>query len=377
MLRTLKIENFRTFPRFSMEGLGRINLCVGTNNCGKTSVLEAISILTARGRPEVVWQVLSRRGERWYDDRGPGRIEVDVCHLFYGHELDPNAAFAITARSDSGAQSVQATLVERGPEATDAQERISSTQASLFEPGESEISVPGRLALRLQWDGPTPLEQQLTISRRGGITSEALERPGRRREDDAPPARFITTEALSRDEVVALFEAIVLTPEEENVIEALKTIEPAIERIAPIGTDRRRYFVADRGGIVVKLANSKQRIPIGSMGDGIWRMLGIAVSLAKARGGILLVDEIDTGLHYTVMADMWKLVRDTAARLDVQVFATTHSRDCYESLAAISRSDVGTNGDVSIQRIERGKSSSISFSERDIVIAADRGIEVR
>ena len=50
------------------------------------------------------------------------------------------------------------------------------------------------------------------------------------------------------------------------------------------------------------------RIPIGSMGDGIWRLLGLALALALTEGGILLVDEIDTGLHYSVMENMWKLV---------------------------------------------------------------------
>ncbi len=364
-----------------MKGLGRINLCVGTNNCGKTSILEAVSILAARGRPEALWQALSRRGERWFDDSAPrARVEVDICHLFHGHEIEPNDSFTIRSQNDNQSQVLTATVVEQDVDAIDPQDRA-SRQTSLFDPTDTEMAPPGRLALDLQWADAGqqgPRLPKLPISRRGGLGSEALERAGRRREDDGPPARFISTEALTRDEVVALFEAIVLTPEEDMVIDALKSIEPSIERIAPLGSDRRRgLFPIDRGGIVVKLADSRQRIPIGSMGDGIWRMLGIALSLARARGGILLVDEIDTGLHYTVMATMWRLVRETADRLNVQVFATTHSRDCVESLAAISRSDVTLENEVSIQRIERGREDAVSFSEREIVIAAERAIEIR
>ena len=122
----------------------------------------------------------------------------------------------------------------------------------------------------------------------------------------------------------------------------------------------------------VKLAG--QRVPIGSLGDGIWRLLGIALALVRARGGVLLVDEIDTGLHYSVLESMWRLVNETARRLDVQVFATTHSRDCYESLAAIAQP---TGRDVTIQRIERGKPLAVAFSEAEILEAARRGIEVR
>lgn len=77
------------------------------------------------------------------------------------------------------------------------------------------------------------------------------------------------------------------------------------------------------------------------------------------------------------MADMWRIVCEGAKRLDVQVFATTHSRDCYEALAEICRADADTNSEVSIQRIEKGKFKSVSFSEREIVIVANDDIEVR
>ena len=113
------------------------------------------------------------------------------------------------------------------------------------------------------------------------------------------------------------------------------------------------------------------------MGDGIWRLLGLALALVRSENGILLVDEIDTGLHYTVMEDMWKLVNETARRLNVQVFATTHSRDCYESLAAISRDTVSTGSEITIQRIERGKTRSVAYTEQEIVAASERHLEVR
>ncbi len=113
------------------------------------------------------------------------------------------------------------------------------------------------------------------------------------------------------------------------------------------------------------------------MGDGIWRMLGLALALVRAEGGILLVDEIDTGLHFTVMSNMWRLIYNTAKRLNVQVFATTHSRDCYESLAVICREDVSKGSDITIQRIERDRQVAIGYTEQEIIAAAQRGMEVR
>jgi hypothetical protein len=377
MLRKLSLVRFRALEQFSMSGLGRINLLVGTNNCGKTSILEAIQVLTARGEPWSIWSALYRRGERTEMIR-PTRpeVEVDLCHLFYGHEIAAGSAFSIAGENDGSRESITATVVERADAKNEVSEGPEVRQDSLpFE--DSEAAMPGRLALSMKW-GEGPEQLLLPISRRGGLRSGALERRAGR-DDDAKPIRFITTASLERDDIVSLFETIVLTPEEDVLIEALRTIEPALERIAPLGTDRRRgsFILGDRGGIVVKCKGMSQRIPIGSMGDGIWRMLGIALSVVRTPNGLLLVDEIDTGLHYSVMASMWQLVLKAAERLNVQVFATTHSRDCYESLAAISRDNVEGGNQVSIQRIERGRSEAISFTEPEILIAAQRGIEAR
>jgi len=127
----------------------------------------------------------------------------------------------------------------------------------------------------------------------------------------------------------------------------------------------------------VKLRGVKNRIPLGSMGDGMWRMLGIALCLVRAKGGVLLIDEIDTGLHYAVMEKMWHLVYDTAKRLDVQVFAATHSSDCYQSLAAVVHEKELSAPEITIQRIERGNPRAVPFADNEIKVVAASRIEVR
>jgi AAA15 family ATPase/GTPase len=104
---------------------------------------------------------------------------------------------------------------------------------------------------------------------------------------------------------------------------------------------------------------------------------GLRESLVNARDGILLVDEIDSGLHFSAMSKMWKLIWETAKRLNVQVFATTHSSDCWTSLAEIASTEDPSEEGITIHRIEKGKPSSIVFTDRQVVIAAEQGIEVR
>jgi len=67
------------------------------------------------------------------------------------------------------------------------------------------------------------------------------------------------------------------------------------------------------------------------MGDGITRLFHIIVALANAQNGILLVDEFENGLYWKVQPKVWDVVFQLADRLNVQVFATTHSRDCIRA----------------------------------------------
>jgi energy-coupling factor transporter ATP-binding protein EcfA2 len=379
MIRSVTLDNYRGFRQFELHDLGRVNLIVGTNNAGKTSVLEAVNLLASSGDPTSLWSTLWRRGED-FEEREVGATSrhVDIKRLFNGHNAGVGCRFSLTAETDGGRASLTAEVEEpRRPQPV--------TQATLFEPFDNAVEPdypfrPSVLALR--WQGQEDISVHLDLTRRGGVSAESIRWPPRGREEvRRPTVRLITAAALSPELVIELFEETVLTPDEDMVYEALRIIEPSIERLATSGTDRRRTGTSSRpgvrGGLLVRCNGIKDRIPIGSMGDGIWRLLGLALALVRTEGGILLVDEIDTGLHYSVMENMWKLVHQTARRLRIQLFATTHSRDCYESLAAISRDTVSKNSEITIQRIERGKERSVAYSEQEIIAAARRHTEVR
>ncbi len=189
--------------------------------------------------------------------------------------------------------------------------------------------------------------------------------------------QFVTSSSLTTRKMIELFDRVALTNDEKRVLEALQTIEPNIERIASVNPYVIRNSFESRSGFVVRLSDSNQRVPIGSMGDGIWRILGLALAIVCAKDGVLFVDEIDTGLHFTTMSDMWKLIWETAKKLNVQVFATTHNSDCWRSLASIAKEEDAAEDGITIQRVEKDKNVAVSFNKREIVIAAEREIEVR
>ena len=360
------ITGYRGLESFKLNGLGRINLLVGTNNSGKTSILECIELLRSAGNVHVLMGILGRRGEWGYSSDEERHDYLDVTHLFANHELPSKfvvEGFSAHTRSH----------LSWSNRATVAVTDLRSSQLPIME--DDSMEEDEQLALHVNW---SDAREEF----KAGVTSEGLlrwpwaRRMSRFRDNASESVQFIRTNGMTTLDVVRLFDDIVLTEQEQHVTEALRIIDRSIERIASVGIERRPYVREGPGGVVLKLRGVPYRVPIGSAGDGMWRMLGLALALSNAKGGVLLVDEIDTGLHYSVMENMWRMVSERAVALDVQVFATTHSRDCYESLAAVVRPDLGSP-DATIQRIDARRKRAVRLSNDEVVAAAERGIEVR
>ena len=371
MYSSIRIQGYRGLDSFRMQGLGRVNLLVGANNCGKTSILECIELLRSSGAPRVLSDIARRRGELGYasveDPAAPpgARADfLDVSLLFANRDLRGRIRVEANHGDDvkaAGANNSVAVYVE-GPVVRDYDE----WGAEVPEGAEDE-----RLTLHVEWSDPDD-HYRVVLTDDGLLVGPRLST--RSRNGSIQTVQFVRTSGITASDVVRTFSKFVLTPKEEAITQALRIVEPAIERIAPLADFPGRLDRIAPGGVVLKLREDVDRVPIGSVGDGMWRMLGLALSLANAEGGVLLVDEIDTGFHYSVMEDMWRMISLQAATQSVQVFATTHSRDCYEGLAAIAKSEPG---DVTIQRIDRSRKEAVRFSPEAIAAAAERGIEVR
>lgn len=185
---------------------------------------------------------------------------------------------------------------------------------------------------------------------------------------EQPAAKMIPVSGIGFHEMARLWESIQLTEREDDVIKMLKILEPGVQRIGFQFTDLN---------VMVKL-EEQPPIPLGNMGDGMNRVLGIAIVLASAADGFLLVDEIDTGFHYKTITDMWRVVMETAVRLNVQVFATTHSWDCVESFAeALEMQEDSSVG--ALFRLEKRQEeiAAVKYTAHDLSVATRQSIEVR
>ena len=374
MFKNIKIENFRCFKSFELQQLGRVNLLVGENNSGKTSILEAIQLLCSRTNFEPLIQMMTNRGEYFWDDKGTGNRELDIKHLFYGHEIEPESKFSISGMNENEREKI---IFLIGTRYLNSQKNNIDEINTEFSSIDNYFTEIKELNFGVNWTYKNKQEiSTLPLSVNSGLTLISINKSWLNINKTLLKTQFVTSSSLTTQKMIELFDELVLTPEEKLITEALQTIEPTIERIASITSTKTRNSES-KASFVVRLSDSNQRVPIGSMGDGVWRMLGLTLAIVCAADGVLFVDEIDTGLHFTAMSDMWKLVWATAKRLNVQVFATTHNSDCWKSLASIARVEDAAEDGITIQRIEKDKNVAVSFNEREIVIATEREIEVR
>jgi ABC-type transport system involved in cytochrome c biogenesis ATPase subunit len=361
MLHDVSVRNYRGFSDFTLAGLKRVNLFVGKNNSGKTSLLEAIQILAA-GDLWTLLDIAERRGEVLVEVTNRERRldeTMEVAHFFHGHDVGLGSTFEIRSRSfDAALRFLLASPVDVDP------------QLRLFE--EDDASVILQLDRQIRENTSTvylPLTQLGTARRRQSQYRERgplLSNP--------PRIKFITPDSLSSRSLTEMWQQVMVEGAEEPIVEALQLIEPTIKdvRFLPEQSYRR-----DRHGIVIGLKNHRGRVPLGSMGDGIRRLLALATSLSSASDGFLFIDEIDTGLHYSILSDLWQLVVGTAIRNSIQVFATTHSLDCLRSLASACELDPNLADEVAVNSIAQDSLTSVALSAEELQAAVEHNLEVR
>ena len=377
MLGNLQLDGFRGFETYSLNELTRVNLLVGKNNCGKTSILEATEFLVSGGDPFVLTQAANRRGEVSEIRAAPPpgsrpdispRSRPDISHYFFGHLADPGASFRLSG-DGYGPISVAVRLVD-----DDDDPRYFGGDSGEGAPFVLEITgnaVKGARNLPLTESGALltfriPLR---ALRRRAAGPPGALDTL-------SVPVELVTPDSLDPDRMRVLWDRVLSDDRESEVVDAMKLLDGDLKSISFLTSDSSRMR-SDRAGVLLGFQGGGRRVPLGSHGDGMRRLLALSLALTQTAGGLLLVDEIDTGLHWTVMEDMWRLVVDTARKSSVQVFATTHSLDCIRGLAALVESYPDVAGEVSTHKIERLLDKAVRFDATDVHAAVEHNIEMR
>jgi AAA15 family ATPase/GTPase len=345
-LESLRIQNFRTFRDLTIDRLGRVNLVVGKNNVGKTSLLEAINFYASYESQGVAGDIVAERDLADFDTSR----QVDTSR--YGVEIPP-----------------QSHLIHNRPSLRDvakgdALDDLSSITISSTP--ESNSTLAYRLVLR---EGLKKIETECAVSGERGAQSVFGERV---------PCVYLRSCGADLD-IGQVWDQIEQTEREEAVIEAMGIIEE-VESIrlklrkgdSPSNGERTRIPI-------VKTKRAERPEPMRSLGEGMNRLFTISLALADAAGGLLLVDEIENGLHYSVQPKLWRMIFETAQALDVQVFATTHSLDCIQAFQRVSTEHDEEGVLLSLRRKQSDTEEivAVPIQEEELKYAVDTGTDVR
>ena len=386
MLDSLIIKNFRSLTDFEVAKLGRVNLIVGKNSAGKSSVLEALRIYAGNGQRELLDSISAEHDER-YRVRETERTEPDAPlpfqDFFAGRNFpaDDDTAIQIgSARTPDDVLRVQHVFL--------AEER----EPVVDEVGETSFRVRRRIVPKTQLQSEAAeLRQALQITKAERRyppffldTGYSRLRPPVFEASNSIPCSVIPTQFISSDELADEWDKIALTEYAEVVKQAMRIIAPEFENLNFVRNDEVRPAVRTnfQRSAKVKLSNVPRPVPLNSLGDGMLRVLQLALKLFPAKGGFLLIDEFENGLHYSVQEKVWALLFDMAEKLDIQVFATTHSWDCIESFtkAAVARQDV--DGVLfrmgrSVRTSDSGRIIATVFDEAALANITQTDVEVR
>lgn len=375
-LSSLRIAGYRQLREVQAEGLADVNLIVGANNAGKTTLLEALRIFAAGGAPSVLIELLSRHGQTLVassndaeDDNGRA-----LASLFHGRRFPQGDNEGISIGSVDG--SLRVTIRHAFQVEVEESRDFGGTTETVLtrkRAPESALATGKNLLEAIEIRASESLSLSLTLDEFGPGTSP-LRRLRFGELMALAPASEVPFSPLPSARLAQIWDEIVLTDQEAAVLEALRLLEPQIQGLAFTQTRRP----SDSRHAMVKLSGEAAPVPLRSMGDGMYRVLQLVLSAIKARAGFLLIDEFESGLHYAVQGKVWKLLFDLARNNDMQIFATTHSSDCVRAFAEVAQAHPSQGALLRMEREAETGESALSVVGEDglaALVAAD--VEVR
>ncbi len=312
MYKRLSIEHFRGIKQANLDDLGQINLFVGTNNSGKTSVLEAIFLLTGMGNPENLIKIDAFR--TLFHNEGD-----DFRFIFFN--LDYSLNPKLIAEMDDTS--------ERGliifPKLSSS---ISAINKSNITPiGTKEDLKADGLFSEFYLKSKHSQRQQFksTITFQNGRNDIELSKNYK----ETIQGVFLSTKQDSHDLVnYKAVEEIIRKKKKIELIEVLKILDSEIVGIE-LFSNNMIFF--DKG-----LA---QLVPSNLSGEGIKKLFGIIISIINSPNGIVLIDEIENGFYYKTLKKVWKSIVVAAKKYNVQLFITTHNYEILHELDSALNDD--------------------------------------
>ena len=348
MFRNIEIERFRGIDHSRIDGLKLVNLFFGKNNCGKSSLLDSIFLISGLSNPKLPLNVNILRNYRRLD-------KSDLLLDFYA--LDTSRPILIKAQNEE-MRELSISLLE-----------TSNSKINLLseENNVATTDAESDYGLSMQWKiNGTSYASDIILSRKSETELEQKVRLDARY-NERLSCRYLTSKFDFYTSIEGLVN-VMQNKDEKFIVDALKVIEPNL-----------KDFVLWQNEVLVD-AGYEKRIPINMMGDGARKILSILTTIYECKQGVVLIDEISNGFHHSVMKDLWKCIVSAAEKNQVQIYATTHDIDSIRGLRDAMLEFEGPKDAVAFFKLQKTKAcelKSYHYSLGSVDYSLNQEIELR
>jgi len=322
-IENLEIRNFKCFKQLSIAGIGQVNLIGGKNNAGKTAFLEAVDLFISSDKAydlaSSVYKILKRR-------QGANRSKYLAIDFIYDDESE------ITISSSSSSKTC--TLKH-------------SFEVINNDTFENDLLPTEVLILSVNDDKKNiPID---VFSAKNRIEAVRMNR------DRKSNLIYISSSTADEQDIAILYGALVELGMEDFLNKSLYSFDNNILELKQIATEH---------GVILKLKTKKNLILLSSLGEGINRYIAILCAIWANKDGVLLIDEIENGIHYTNYKKLWKIILQASVDANCQIFITTHSKECITAFNDVQFEDEKCNAQY-FEFYKNLKTDLITASARD------------
>ena len=364
MLDSLHIKNFRCFEDLTIPSLGRVNLIVGKNNSGKSTLLDAIYLYANSGNVWAIQNILAARNEY---------PKIDTSQQLNTYLAQPHnqarMAFDLLRNIFTNSKGNYGII-----ETNDATIKMEMTNDIETLKKVNNIDTPSL------WSNGLMLEGFLVTLRTHDAFYHMESTPASIINDLSGinpgipyiKSAFIGTNIGNEQYLASTWGKLQNTGDDFKINEALKIIEPRT---------LRTFFTMDEKIAKINLQGIVEAQTLKSLGEGMMRLFQILIHAYSTKSGFLVIDEIENGLHYSIQEEVWEKLFKLAKEFDIQVFATTHSEDAVKAFSKVSLRSPEEGHLISLGRSaygeNKGKIIAVVHDENDLQYILDTGMEVR
>lgn len=366
MFKRISLQNFRCFFNFELTNLKRINLFAGKNNVGKSTLLEAIFLICGRCNLDLVMKISGFRGVSEFKLDLSNISDFPWASIFPFFNVKNEIVLKAWKYSMPNPQELVFTEI-------DSFEYFRSLAQSPISVNKKEIAqlnefIPANTkGLRLAYkDGELSNNYHLFFTPNGPVFTPSPPPP------DFPAyyqLSFSTSSTLLSEQASLYSRLLVQKEPLDQLIETLHIIEPRLTNIQAITEGAFPQLYGDIGG--------PHLIPFSCMGEGVVKIASILLKIFTAKTGVLLIDELENGLHFSILPKIWEAIIEAAEKNDTQLFITTHSMECI--LAAHKAFSQYEEYGLNLVRLENieGLIKPILFEKEELDMITERQLEVR